>query len=85
MTDSETPEDTTGGPLGKVVGKAKEVAGSLIGKDDLAREGRLQQAQSEAEVDAARREAEAQQRRAEADRRRRSRTPSSNASGLRPS
>ena len=67
MTDPETPEDTSGGLVGKIAGKAKEVAGSLVGNDDLAREGRLQQAQSEAEADAARREAEAQQRRAEAD------------------
>ena len=59
VSDSETPETTTGGALGKVVGKAKEMVGKAIGEDDLAREGRLQQAQGEAETVAQRHSAQA--------------------------
>src|SRR5689334_23717607 len=61
MTRPETPETTTGGPLGKVVGKVKEVAGEIIGEDDLAREGRLQQAEAGAEAVARRQAAETHQ------------------------
>ena len=66
MTDQENPERTAGGLVGRIAGKAKEAAGSLIGNGDLAREGRLQQAQVDAEADAPRSDAEAQQRDAEA-------------------
>ena len=59
VSDPETPETTTGGALGKVVGKAKEMVGKAIGEDDLAREGRLQQAQGEAEAVAQRHSAQA--------------------------
>lgn len=52
MTDQENSERTTGGLVGKLAGKAKEVTGSLAGNNDLAREGRLQQAQVEAETEA---------------------------------
>ena len=48
-------EKTSGGLVGKVAGKAKELAGSLSDKDDLAREGRLQEAQADAALEAARR------------------------------
>jgi hypothetical protein len=34
MTD---PEQTMGGPLGKVAAKAKQAAGSVLGDEDLAR------------------------------------------------
>ncbi|MDQ6605794.1 MAG: hypothetical protein M3Z06_04510 [Actinomycetota bacterium] len=54
MADDEELELTREGLLGKLAGKAKEAAGSLVGNDDLAREGRLQQAQVEAEAEAAR-------------------------------
>lgn len=64
---SDQTETTTGGPLGKVIGKSKELAGSLAGKDELAREGRLQQAQAEAEIEAERRAREAEQREEEAE------------------
>lgn len=64
MTENQK---TAGGPLGKLVGKAKEVAGSAFGDDTLAREGRLQQASVDAEVVAEREKAEAKQRQAEAD------------------
>ena len=59
-------EETAGGLAGKLAGKAKEVAGETLGRDDLAREGRLQQAGSEADVQARREEAEARQREQEA-------------------
>src|SRR4051812_40840364 len=66
MTNPET-EHTAGGVLGRIAGKAKETAGTVLGNDELAREGRLQQAQSEAEIAARREETEAKQREAEAD------------------
>ena len=54
MTNPETPrEETAGGVLGKLAGKAKAAAGSLTGNDDLAREGRLQEATVDAERDGA--------------------------------
>jgi len=58
MTDPETTERTTGGIAGKIVGKAKELAGEASGNENLAREGRLQQAQGEASRDAAEARAE---------------------------
>ena len=61
MTEPETDERTTGGLAGKVTGKAKELAGELTNNDDLAREGRLQQAQGDAAVEAAEARTEAQQ------------------------
>ena len=61
MSQRDTPEKTAGGAVGKVVGKVKEAAGELFGQDDLAREGRLQQAQVDAEVVAETHAAEAEQ------------------------
>jgi uncharacterized protein YjbJ (UPF0337 family) len=66
LTDQENSERTSGGFVGKLAGKAKEAAGSLLGNDDLAREGRLQEAQVEAEADAERSAGEAKQRADEA-------------------
>ena len=66
MTDPENPEKTTGGLVGRAVGKAKEIAGEVSGKDDLAREGRLQQGQGEAAEDAAEARKDAEQAEAEA-------------------
>jgi uncharacterized protein YjbJ (UPF0337 family) len=54
LTEEEDPELTREDLFGKLAGKAKEAAGSLVGNDDLARDGRLQQAQIDAEADAAR-------------------------------
>ena len=68
MTNPDQPvEETTGGVLGKLAGKAKAAAGSLTGNDTLAREGRLQEAQVDAERDAQRELAEARQREQEAE------------------
>jgi uncharacterized protein YjbJ (UPF0337 family) len=53
MGDDEELEVTREGLLDLVAGKAKEAAGSLVGNDDLALEGRLQQAHVEAEAEAA--------------------------------
>ena len=66
MTDQDN-EQTTGGVAGKLAGKAKELTGSLVGNDDLAREGRLQQTQVAAEAEARGAAAEANQSAAEAD------------------
>src|SRR5258707_1668284 len=66
LTHQENSERTAGGLVGKVAGKAKAAVGSLVGNGDLAREGRLQQAQVDAEAGPQRRDAEAQQRDAEA-------------------
>ncbi|MDQ3756248.1 MAG: hypothetical protein M3394_00115, partial [Actinomycetota bacterium] len=66
MTDPQ-PHTTAGGLLGKVAGKAKAVLGSLAGDDDLAREGRLQEASVDAEAEARVRDEEAEQRRREAE------------------
>ena len=41
------------GLVKKVVGKVKETAGSLVGNEDLEREGELEQTQAEAERKAA--------------------------------
>src|SRR3954453_3902617 len=67
MTNPDTTERTTGGLAGRLAGKVKAAAGQVLGNEDLAREGRLQEAQSDAEITARREEAEARQRQAEAD------------------
>jgi uncharacterized protein YjbJ (UPF0337 family) len=66
MSGSESPQSTAGGLVGRVVGKAKTAIGSLVGNDDLEREGNLQQAQVEAEAVAARESRLAELRRREA-------------------
>ena len=53
MTNPDKTEDTAGGLTGKIAGKAKEAAGAVLGDEQLAREGRLQQSQVDAETDAA--------------------------------
>jgi uncharacterized protein YjbJ (UPF0337 family) len=60
-------ESTIGGPLGKLAGKAKEAAGSVLGREDLQREGKLQQVQAEAEAEAAKVAAAAEQKEREAE------------------
>jgi uncharacterized protein YjbJ (UPF0337 family) len=64
MTEQEA---TAGGTIGKLAGRAKELAGTVLGRDDLHREGKLQQVQSEAEEDAAKLAAEAKQKEGEAE------------------
>jgi phosphoglycolate phosphatase-like HAD superfamily hydrolase/uncharacterized protein YjbJ (UPF0337 family) len=65
MTDAREP---AGGLVGRVAGKAKEAAGELLDHDDLAREGRLQQASVDAEQEAGQREAAAARERDAAER-----------------
>ncbi len=50
LSDQENSEPTAGGIVGALAGKAKQAAGSLVGNKDVAREGRLQQAQVDAEA-----------------------------------
>jgi uncharacterized protein YjbJ (UPF0337 family) len=64
MTEQEA---TSGGTIGKLAGRAKELAGTVLGRDDLHREGRLQQAQGKAEKDAATLAAAAEQKEKEAE------------------
>jgi uncharacterized protein YjbJ (UPF0337 family) len=63
-------ERTTGGLIGKAIGKAKAAIGDLRGDHELAREGRLQQAQSDLERDARETAARASRKEAAADTRR---------------
>lgn len=60
-------EQVAGGTLGKIVGRVKEAVGAATGREDLHREGRLQQTQAEVETDAAARAREAEQKREEAE------------------
>jgi uncharacterized protein YjbJ (UPF0337 family) len=61
---SKEREPLAGGSLGKLAGRAKEMAGNLLGRRDLGREGRLQRVGVEAE-ERADRKAEVADRRAE--------------------
>jgi uncharacterized protein YjbJ (UPF0337 family) len=52
MSEPESAETTAGGAVGHVLGKLKSAVGSLVGNDELQREGNLQQAQVESEAEA---------------------------------
>lgn len=54
-----TGEEVAGGLAGKLIGKVKQAAGDLVDNDELKREGTLQEAQGDAEVEAREREAQA--------------------------
>jgi uncharacterized protein YjbJ (UPF0337 family) len=54
------PEEAVKGTVEGVKGKAKEVGGTVAGRDDLVREGRAQQDKADAERDAAKKEAQAE-------------------------
>jgi uncharacterized protein YjbJ (UPF0337 family) len=54
MSSDERPEEVGGGLAGKLAGKAKQAAGSVLGNDELAREGRLQETQADTARDARR-------------------------------
>src|SRR3954454_11312901 len=66
MTPDNT-EQVAGGALGKVAGRIKETAGEALGRDDLAREGRLQHAGADAESEARQRDGVARDEEPEAD------------------
>jgi uncharacterized protein YjbJ (UPF0337 family) len=67
MTDPDIQERAAGGLAGRIAGKAKEAAGSVLGNDELAREGRLQNAAAEAHREAAEAGEAAEQAQREAD------------------
>lgn len=54
------PQEAVEGVVEGVKGKAKEVGGTLAGRDDLVREGKAQQDKADAQRDAAKKEAEAE-------------------------
>jgi uncharacterized protein YjbJ (UPF0337 family) len=60
-------EPLAGGSLGKLAGRAKEMAGNLLGRRDLGREGRLQRVGAEAEERAAAKTEVADRKAEEAD------------------
>ncbi len=61
MTEKNSgPEEGIKGVVEDVKGKAKEVIGTVTGRDDLVREGKAQQDKAEAERDVAKKEAEAE-------------------------
>jgi uncharacterized protein YjbJ (UPF0337 family) len=68
MGDNKSgPHEAVEGVVEGVKGKAKEVVGSLAGRDDVVREGRAQQDKAEAQRDAARKEAKAEAARGAAE------------------
>ena len=60
------PVELIRGIVEDVSGKAKEVIGTIIGRDDLINEGKAQQDKAEAQRNAGRKEAEAAKARAKA-------------------
>jgi uncharacterized protein YjbJ (UPF0337 family) len=61
MGDNKSgPHEAVKGIVEGVKGRAKEIVGSLVGRDDVVREGRAQQDKAEAQRDAARKEAKAE-------------------------
>lgn len=61
------PEAGIKGAVEGVKGKAKEAVGTVIGNDELQREGEAQQEKAEAQRDVAAKEAEAEKARATAE------------------
>lgn len=60
------PVEVIRGIVEGVLGKAKEVVGTVIGRDDLINEGEAQQDKADAQRDAGRKEAEAEKARGKA-------------------
>jgi uncharacterized protein YjbJ (UPF0337 family) len=61
MADKDSgPEAGVEGVVEDVKGKAKEVVGTVTGRDDLVREGKAQQDKADAQRDVAKKEAEAE-------------------------
>ena len=58
------PEEAIKGVVEGVKGKAKEVGGTLAGRNDIVEEGKAQQDKADAQRDAAKKEAEAEAARA---------------------
>jgi uncharacterized protein YjbJ (UPF0337 family) len=68
MADNNSgPEEAVKGVVEDAKGKAKEVIGTVTGRNDLIREGQAQQDKADAQRDAAKKEAQAEAARAGAD------------------
>lgn len=69
MTEKKNtgPEEAVRGVVEGVKGKAKEVIGTVTGRDDVVREGQAQQDKADAQRDATKKEAEADAARAGAE------------------
>lgn len=68
MSDKDSgPEAGIKGIVEDVKGKAKEVAGTVTGNDELSQEGKAQQDKAEAQRDVAKKEAEAEAARGAAE------------------
>jgi uncharacterized protein YjbJ (UPF0337 family) len=67
VSNHDTSEEVAGGLAGRLAGKAKQAAGAVLGDDDMAREGRLQEAKVDQEREAAREAAEARQAEGQAE------------------
>ncbi|BBY41448.1 hypothetical protein MMAN_55820 [Mycobacterium mantenii] len=65
--DKSGPEEAVKGAVEGVKGKAKEVGGAVLGRDDLTKEGQAQQDKADAQRDAGKKEAEAESARAGAE------------------
>lgn len=68
MSDNRNsgPQEAIRGVVEDAKGKAKEVIGTVTGREDLTREGQAQQDKADAQRDAAKKEAEAERARANA-------------------
>lgn len=68
MSDNRNsgPQEAIRGVVEDAKGKAKEVIGTVTGREDLPREGQAQQDKADAQRDAAKKEAEAERARANA-------------------
>lgn len=60
-------DETVRGLVDRIAGKSKEIAGTLVGNEDLKDEGRIQQRKVQADTDAAKADSEARLREAEAE------------------
>lgn len=60
MAANSGPQEGIKGVVEDIKGKAKEAAGTVTGRGDLAAEGEAQQDKAEAQRDAAKKEAEAE-------------------------
>lgn len=67
MSDKSGPEEGIEGVVEGAKGKVKEVAGAVVGNDDLKEEGRAQQDKADAQREAAKKEAEAESARGSAE------------------
>ena len=67
MSNDSGPVEGAKGVIEGAKGLAKEAAGSLVGDEDLEKEGRAQQDKAAAEREVARKEAEAEEARGEAE------------------